>query len=118
MRMVAVDGPWARRLLPVAKTRPFNETVEGLYDLLATECSSVEVWETTHVQVFEGFPAVGGWMQETLMAPFLKRLDEEFRQIFIERYIAELARNYPLQPNGKVLVRFPRLSLLAQRQQS
>ncbi|WP_413989079.1 hypothetical protein ACMDCR_24215 [Labrys okinawensis] len=49
------------------------------------------------------------------MAPFLKRIDKESRHAFIERYISELARTYPLQPDGKVLLRFPRLSLLVQR---
>ena len=28
-RMIAADGPWAKTLLPIAKTRPFNETMEG-----------------------------------------------------------------------------------------
>ncbi|WP_413989078.1 hypothetical protein ACMDCR_24210 [Labrys okinawensis] len=51
MRMIAIDGPWAPQLLSVAKTRPFNETAEGLYDLLASECSLVKVWETTIVHV-------------------------------------------------------------------
>ena len=31
VRMLAADGPWAKQLLPIAKSRPFNETVEGLY---------------------------------------------------------------------------------------
>jgi trans-aconitate 2-methyltransferase len=30
LRMVAADGPWAKKLLPVAKTRPFNEMMESL----------------------------------------------------------------------------------------
>ena len=31
MRMIAADGPWAGKLLPIAKTRPFNESMEHLY---------------------------------------------------------------------------------------
>src|ERR1700722_16555988 len=29
MRMIAADGPWAKTLVPIAKTRPCNETMEG-----------------------------------------------------------------------------------------
>ena len=37
MRMIAADGPWAKTLLPIAKTRPFNETMEGLYALAQSD---------------------------------------------------------------------------------
>lgn len=44
-RMIAADGPWAKTLLPIAKTRPFNETMEGLYALLSPVCAAVDIWE-------------------------------------------------------------------------
>ena len=54
LRMVAADGPWATKLLPVAKTRPFNEMMEGLYALLCPICASVEIWETTYLYALGG----------------------------------------------------------------
>ena len=49
MRMIAADGPWAKTLLPIAKTRPFNETMEGLYALLSPICAAVDIWEATYL---------------------------------------------------------------------
>jgi trans-aconitate 2-methyltransferase len=42
-RMIATDGPWARKLLPIAKTRPFNGSMESLYSLLRPTSASVDI---------------------------------------------------------------------------
>jgi trans-aconitate methyltransferase len=39
----------------------------------------------------------------------------EEQQKFLDLYAAELARAYPAQPDGTVLLRIPRLFILAQR---
>ena len=51
VRMIAADGPWAKKLLPIAKTRPFNETMEGLYALLSPILATVDIWEATYLHV-------------------------------------------------------------------
>lgn len=114
-RMVAAEGPWAKRLLPVAKTRPFNETLEGLYRLLSPVCASVEIWETIYLWPLSGVGAIVDFMKATSLAPFLRPLDESARRAFLGRYLIELAQAYPPQPNGAVLLRFPRIFVLATR---
>lgn len=113
-RMVAADGPWAKTLVPIAKSRPFDETVEGLYDLFRSLGASLEVWETTYILPMDGVAAIVEWMRDAGLEPFLQPLDESSRQRFLERYSAELARAYPVQPDGKLLLRVPRIFLLAQ----
>jgi trans-aconitate 2-methyltransferase len=115
LRMVAADGPWAAKLLPVAKTRPFNEMMEGLYALLCPICASVEIWETTYLYALEGVGAIIDLMKATSLAPFLRPLDEPSRRRFLDNYAIELARAYPARPDGTVLLRFPRIFVLARR---
>ena len=115
MRMVAAEGPWAKKLLPIAKTRPFNETLEGLYVHLVSHCASVDVWETTTLHALNGVASIVELMKPTSLAPFLKPLDEKSRQTFLDRYARELERAYPAQPDGTVLLRFPTISVLARR---
>ena len=115
LRMVAAEGPWAKTLVPIAKTRPFDETVEDLYDCVRCLCASLEVWETTYILPMDGEAGIIDWMRDTSLEPFLRPLDESSRQRFLERYCAELTRVYPAQSDGKVLLRFPRIFLLAQR---
>jgi trans-aconitate 2-methyltransferase len=42
-RTIAADGSWANKLLPIAKTRPFNESMEGPYALLGSMYASVDI---------------------------------------------------------------------------
>ncbi|MBZ1999256.1 methyltransferase domain-containing protein [Klebsiella pneumoniae] len=51
---------------------------------------------------------------ETLF-PYLAGLDEQAGSAFLTRYLALLAAHYPLQCNGKVLLRFPRLFIVARK---
>jgi trans-aconitate 2-methyltransferase len=115
LRMVAADGPWAKKLLPVAKTRPFNQMMEGLYALLSRACASVDIWETTYLYALEGVGAIIDLMKATSLAPFLRPLDETSRGRFLDRYASALARAYPAQPDGKVLLRLPRIFVVARR---
>jgi trans-aconitate 2-methyltransferase len=114
MRMIAADGPWAKTLLPIAKTRPFNETMEGLYALLSPICAAVDIWEATYLHAMESVAAIVEWMEATRLAPFLTALDEADRRKFLDRYAAELSEAYPALPNGLVLLRSRRLFVLAQ----
>ncbi len=115
LRMVAADGPWTKKLLPVAKTRPFNEMMEGLYALLCPLCASVEIWEATYLHALMGIGAIIDLMKATSLPPFLRPLDETSRRKFLDRYATELAKAYPPLPDGKVLLRFPRIFVLARR---
>ncbi|HEY5206677.1 MAG TPA: trans-aconitate 2-methyltransferase [Roseiarcus sp.] len=114
MRMIAADGPWAKTLLPIAKTRPFNEAMEDLYALLSPICAAVDIWEATYLHEMAGVAAIVEWMETTSLAPFLSALDEADRRGFLDRYAAELREAYPALPDGGVLLRSRRLFILAQ----
>ena len=73
------------KLLPVAKTRPFNEMMEGLYALLSPACASVDIWETIYLYPLEAVGAIIDLMKATSLAPFLRPLDEASRRRFLDR---------------------------------
>ncbi len=114
-RMVAAEGPWAATLLPVAKTRPFNPTLEGLYATLRPLCITVEIWETTYLCALPNIEAIVDFAREGALAPFLARLDADQRRPYLERYRDELDGAYPPQADGAILVRLPRIFVLAER---
>lgn len=115
MRMVAADGPWAAKLLPIAKSEPTTEAYEELYASLRPNCASMEIWETTYFHALNGVWSIIAWMKASGLGPFLGPLDANERRGFLRMYADELAREYPVQPDGKVLLRFPRLFIIAQR---
>jgi trans-aconitate 2-methyltransferase len=113
MRMVAADGPWASRLVPIAKTRPIISTLDEYYRWLAPHCSKMDIWQTTYVHSLDGPAGIVEWFEGSALRPFLDPLSQSERETFLLRYRGELTAAYPSQPDGKVLLRYPRLFLVA-----
>lgn len=108
MRMAAVDGPWADRLAPIAKTQAVLASPEEYYRMLRPLCSSIDIWETTYVHPLAGPEGVVEWFEGSGLRPFLAPLTQAERVAFLGRYRRELSA-YPLQPDGKLLLFYPRL---------
>jgi trans-aconitate 2-methyltransferase len=49
------------------------------------------------------------------LRPFLSPLDDDMRRDFVADYTARIARAYPRQHDGRVLLQFPRLFIVATR---
>src|SRR5580700_365 len=113
MRMVAADGPWADRLVPVAKTRGLIGIYSDYYGWLKPLSAKVEIWQTTYVHPLPGVGAVVDWFRGSGLRPFLNPLDECEREQFIARYMEGLADAYPTEPDGRLLFLYPRLFVIA-----
>ncbi|HVY20317.1 MAG TPA: trans-aconitate 2-methyltransferase [Bauldia sp.] len=113
MRAVAAAGPWAAKFVaPIA--REVIPPVEAYYDALVP-FGAVDVWRTTYHHTMADAAAIVEWVKGTGLRPFLDRLDDRERPAFIAAYQARLAEAYPVRADGKVLFRFPRLFVVAQR---
>jgi trans-aconitate 2-methyltransferase len=113
MRMISAEGPWADRLLPIAKTRIPIAPPDEYYRLLAPLSAEVEIWETTYIHPVEGPERIVEWFEGAELRPFLDPLTQDEREEFLARYRAELEFSYERQPNGQVLLRYPRLFFVA-----
>jgi trans-aconitate 2-methyltransferase len=113
MRLIAADGPWADRLVPIAKTRAVIATHTDYYNWLRPVTERLEIWQTTYVHPVDGVDAVVDWFRGSALLPFLAPLGEGERQAFLERYRAELADAYTVEPDGRLLFLYPRLFILA-----
>jgi trans-aconitate 2-methyltransferase len=115
MRMVAADGPWADRLVPIAKTRAVIAMHADYYRWLKPMSGRLDIWETTYVHPLSGVGAIIDWFRGSALRPFLNLLDECEREEFIARYSEELQRAYPREPDGGVLFLYPRLFIVARK---
>jgi trans-aconitate 2-methyltransferase len=113
MRMVAAEGPWSSRLVPIAKTQPLIAEYEDYYDWLRPQASQVDVWMTTYVHPLDGPHGIADWFAGSALQPFLERLSDEERCEFLSRYRAGLKDAYPVQPDGRTLFAYPRLFIVA-----
>jgi trans-aconitate 2-methyltransferase len=88
---------------------------EAYYDLLKPLCRRVEIWHTINNHVMPGPEVIVEWFKGSALRPFLSALDAPAADDFLAAYTAEIARHYPERADGKVLLRFPRLFIVATR---
>lgn len=115
MRMIAADGPWANRLVPIAKSQALVGSADEYYELLAKNCQELDIWQTTYLHPLANVDEIVKWFEGSGLRPFLDALSSEEQLAFLARYRSELAKVYPLQSDGKVLLRYPRLFIVARR---
>jgi trans-aconitate 2-methyltransferase len=78
-------------------------------------CSRLDVWHTVYNHVMAGPEGVVEWFKGSALRPFLAPLDDDMRGGFTADYTARIAKAYPTRFDGKVLLPFPRLFILAVR---
>jgi trans-aconitate 2-methyltransferase len=114
MSETAETGPWASLLRNAAAAREFIRTPNEYYGLLKPHCRNLDIWHTAYTQVLDGVQGIVDFVSTTGLRPYLDPLDEPMRAQFVDTYRAGLAKAYPEFPDGKVLMRFPRIFIVAQ----
>lgn len=89
--------------------------VQKYYDLLSGSGCEVDIWRTTYFHPMESHQAIIEWLSATGLRPYLQDLDSASEQAFLCRYRQRLEEHYPRQQNGKILLAFPRLFIIARR---
>jgi trans-aconitate 2-methyltransferase len=115
MREVAHLEPWRQTLAESARVRDPILTPGGYYDALGPLCTRLEIWHTIYNHVLADAPAIVEWVKGTGLRPFVEPLEPPERKQYLAEYTARVAAAYPPQADGKVLLRFPRLFIVAVR---
>jgi trans-aconitate 2-methyltransferase len=114
MRETAETRPWAKALRHAAGSREMIRTPNEYYNLLKPYCRSLDIWHTAYYHILDGVQGIVDFVSTTGLRPYLDPLDVAMRGQFVDAYRANLANSYPAVLGGKVLMRFPRLFLVAQ----
>lgn len=112
MREAAAEMPFAGKMAGAA--RDPLPPVASYYDLLAPHCARLDIWHTFYQHPLADADAIVEWLKSTGLKPFLDPLEPEERRLFLESYWHKIADAYPPTATGKVLLRFPRLFIVAQ----
>ena len=108
----ALAGPWRTTLEPLLRPPPVAEP-SFYYDLLVPHAAAIDIWETEYLHVLEGEDPVKEWTKGTWLRPLLDGLDEPDRGQFEARYAELVRRAYPRRADGRTLLPFRRLFIVA-----
>lgn len=115
MRDVAQEGPWAETLGPLKPGLGPFQTPQQLYDELKPLCSSVDIWHTYYQHVLPGQSEIVEWVKGTGLRPFIDPLAADQKEGFLKVYLETIKKLYPSSADGTVMLRYPRLFLVAVR---
>lgn len=116
MQTVAMSERWHHKFAAGINARKRLLTTEQYYDLFVATGCSVDIWRTMYYHVMPSHLSMVDWLKSTGLRPFLAQLDEREQSEFIAQYHDALTEAYPSRPNGNVLMPFPRLFVVAQKQ--
>jgi trans-aconitate 2-methyltransferase len=87
---------------------------ESYYDILAPRCRHVDLTEIIYYHLLDGPDDVVNWIQGTGLRPWIERAGARSAE-FLAEYAARIRDAYPRRADGKVLMAFRRLAILAQK---
>lgn len=115
MRETAADGPWAAAIGDAAAVRIRILGLADYYDMLAPQAAAIEVWRTVYHHPMASPRAIVDWLRGTGLKPFVEPLPEAQRAEFLAAYERRIAEAYPPRADGRLLLAFPRLFIVARR---
>lgn len=115
MEETALSGPWANRFADGAGKRPAMPRPETYLNALMPLSGKIDVWHTIYYHRLANAEAIVEWVKGTGLRPWLDVLEEEDRPAYLEAYTAAIRKAYPPLDDGRVLLRFPRLFVVATR---
>ncbi|MBT2302904.1 trans-aconitate 2-methyltransferase [Variovorax paradoxus] len=115
MREVAAEAPWAQAIGDADKLRTMLLPIDGYYDLLAADAAQVDVWRTAYQHPMASAAAIVEWVRGTGLKPFVDRLPAELQASYLAEYQRRVDGAYPVRTDGKRLLAFPRMFIVAQR---
>ncbi len=107
------DAPYADKIHSAAAARDFLPEPTDYYAALKPVCSRLDIWHSIYNHPLDGIAGIVEWLKGTGLRPFLEPLSADEQQDYLARYADLLAKHYPLQADGKVLLRFPRIFMVA-----
>jgi trans-aconitate 2-methyltransferase len=115
MREVAHLEPFRKKLSEAARLRDGLPKPGVYYDTLKPLCSRIEIWHTIYNHVIDDATGIVEWVKGTGLRPFVDPLEPPERKQYLAEYTARIAASYLPQADGKVLLRFPRIFIVAVR---
>jgi trans-aconitate 2-methyltransferase len=114
-REVAASGPWASNPEILAASRGDLPPPEAYYDLLKPVCERIDIWHSIYNHVMATPQAIVEWFKGSALQPYLSPLDAAAREQFLAAYTEKIVAAYKPRIDGKVLLKFPRLFIVAVR---
>lgn len=113
MEETGAAGPWAPAFADGRIRRTTLPAPSAYFDRLGPKAARVDVWHTIYNHPMASAEAIVEWVKGTGLRPYLDAAGPEHTAAFLADYTARIDRAYPPMADGRRLLRFPRLFVVA-----
>jgi len=113
MEESAHAGPWKAAFEGKSVRRKGLPAPSAYYSRLIAKASRVDIWHTIYNHPMADAADIVEWVKGTGLMPYLAQAGEQYREAFLADYLGRVARAYPKMSDGRVLLRFPRIFMVA-----
>lgn len=115
MEETGADGPWAEKFADGTLRRAALPSPAEYMDALGPLSSRVDVWHTLYYHPMADAAAITEWVKGTGLRPYLARAGASHEAAFLADYTARIDRLYPPMADGRRLLAYPRIFIVAQK---
>jgi trans-aconitate 2-methyltransferase len=115
MRELASEAPYAQAIGDVSRQRTELLSLANYYDLLAPRAAQVDIWHTIYQHPMAAPRAIVDWVRGTGLRPFVDALAPDLQARYLTEYQRRIGQAYPVRTDGRLLLAFPRLFIVATR---
>lgn len=95
---------------------PFhNSAPDVIYDILTEHYKNITMWETTYYHFLPNHESVTEWYKGSGLRAYLNVLETYEREKLINELNEMIKRDYPIQNDGKIILKMPRLFFTAEK---
>ena len=113
MEETAHAGPWREAFEKKSVRRKPLPAPSVYYNRLIGKASRVDIWHTNYNHPMADAEAIVEWVKGTGLRPYLDHAGPEHRAAFTADYLERVRQAYPPLEDSKVLLRFPRIFVVA-----
>lgn len=107
------DPRWAQKFAGGKVRRAPLPEPGAYFDRLGPKASRLDVWRTHYHHPLKDAAAIVEWVRSTGLRPYLDAAGPEHAEAFAADYRTRLQQAYPQMGDGRVLLGFPRLFVVA-----
>ena len=107
------EGPWKDKFSDGRLRRKPLPAPTAYFDALSPKAARVDVWHTIYNHPMTDADSIVEWVKGTGLRPYLDAAGEENRDAFLADYKRRITAAYPAMADGRLLLRFPRLFIVA-----
>lgn len=115
MEDTAHNGPWRDAFAMGSVRRAPLPSPSVYYERLAPKSARLDIWHIIYNHPMENAAAIVEWVKGTGLRPYLDNAGNEHRDAFTADYLSRIEKVYPPMADGRVLLRFPRIFIVAVR---